>query len=210
MTLHQFKADDTFARPPVRRCRRRAFTLVEIMVAVAIIIVLATLVIYGYGKMQASNRGRLTSQMLANCQGILREYDRATGMKGLSKAPIPAPGIVNEGATDRNGQAIKDTRSIMELACGIPVNQRALDQIPAASVWRSRIKVGGEFKEEGPIVLDAWNNPIIYVPAGGLQNVRVGTATKTIQAPDERAYFASAGADGSFLTGDDNVYSFQN
>jgi len=32
----------------------------------------------------------------------------------------------------------------------------------------------------------------------------------SIKAPDNRPFFVSAGPDGNFATGDDNVYSFEN
>jgi prepilin-type N-terminal cleavage/methylation domain-containing protein len=85
-----------------------------------------------------------------------------------------------------------------------------------------------------PILLDAWNNPIIAVPSGGLVGVtfeatgnaihRVtsagivqdanndGDMNDTDEGPpvNARPFFASAGPDGNFTTGDDNVYSFEN
>jgi type II secretory pathway pseudopilin PulG len=86
-----------------------------------------------------------------------------------------------------------------------------------------------------PILLDGWNNPIILVPASGIR-VRLrnqksslvpGDATQNfiIVSPEGevanngtaapnivrvgRPFFASAGPDGDFNTGDDNLYSFQ-
>src|SRR5205085_11015114 len=70
-----------------------------------------------------------------------------------------------------------------------------------------------------PLILDAWNNPIIFVPGSGLR-VRLlngkksldpadNTQTYVIQSPDKRPFFASAGPDGDFAKGDDNIYSFE-
>jgi hypothetical protein len=63
---------------------------------------------------------------------------------------------------------------------------------------------------------DGWGNPIIFVPASiGLagsstQGVKLGTSTYVaITSPDGRPFWASAGPDGDFATGDDNVYSFE-
>ena len=68
-------------------------------------------------------------------------------------------------------------------------------------------------------VSDGWGNPIIYVPAGGLTGVNLGasstsngityTNTVTITSPDNRPFWASAGPDGNFANGDDNIYSFE-
>jgi type II secretory pathway pseudopilin PulG len=91
-----------------------------------------------------------------------------------------------------------------------------------------------------PILLDGWGNPIIYVPATGLHVKLLngqgaylpadpssgptqefiiispegsvsgnGTAHPQVTRPG-RPFFASAGPDGDFTKGDDNLYSFQN
>lgn len=92
-----------------------------------------------------------------------------------------------------------------------------------------------------PVMLDAWGNPIIFVPGTGLR-VRLlngekelktdtspeslkqtwiivspegkvkdngtGAAPPVVTQPG-RPFFASAGPDGDFAKGDDNIYSFQ-
>ena len=74
--------------------------------------------------------------------------------------------------------------------------------------------------------LDAWNNPVLFVGSDGLANVTVSgrprpqrvTSAGVFDYPEvdlpslpksRRPFFASAGADGDFRTGDDNVYSFE-
>jgi hypothetical protein len=86
-----------------------------------------------------------------------------------------------------------------------------------------------------PVILDAWNNPIIFVPATGLRVRKHGDKpdgdpktpdmqTMIIVSPEGkvdytsaaqpkvvqsgRPFFASAGPDGDFAKGDDNIYSF--
>ena len=86
-----------------------------------------------------------------------------------------------------------------------------------------------------PLLLDGWGNPIIFVPASGIRVLLLGgkstydiadneqrhiivspegtvenngTATPRIQRVG-RPFFASAGPDGNFATGDDNIYSFE-
>lgn len=88
-----------------------------------------------------------------------------------------------------------------------------------------------------PVLLDAWNNPIIFVPGSGLR-VRLlngqsdykidmmQCATAVVVSPEGRVdsitdplnprvlqpgrpFFASAGPDGDFARGDDNIYSFE-
>jgi prepilin-type N-terminal cleavage/methylation domain-containing protein len=70
-----------------------------------------------------------------------------------------------------------------------------------------------------PVPLDAWGNPIIFVPGGSLGNGSVygpgsgalvaGGISITARSPDGRPFFASAGPDGDFSKGDDNLYSFE-
>jgi type II secretory pathway pseudopilin PulG len=84
-----------------------------------------------------------------------------------------------------------------------------------------------------PVVLDGWGNPIIFVPGGTLGTgaalstasgtignviansgaMRSGTGAAAIstqaKSPDGRPFFASAGPDGDFSNGDDNLYSYE-
>ncbi len=93
-----------------------------------------------------------------------------------------------------------------------------------------------------PILLDSWNNPIIFVPGTGLRVRTPDGATRYVNGdgtippevkttivmspegksgPDPggsgnpkvlqtgRPFFASAGPDGDFAKGDDNLYSFE-
>jgi prepilin-type N-terminal cleavage/methylation domain-containing protein len=87
-----------------------------------------------------------------------------------------------------------------------------------------------------PVPLDGWGNPIIFVPGGELGisgvvevngRVPVGSGgmvtsgdtgvppgttplkTHTLVSPNGRPFFASAGPDGDFSRGDDNLYSFE-
>jgi hypothetical protein len=96
----------------------------------------------------------------------------------------------------------------------VPSVKTMLAQLPAAAY--ATISSGSQ-----PVILDGWKNPIIYVPSGGLTNVYVtqgaptttsgvSTATYrmvTVQAQDGRPFWASAGQDGDFSFGDDNLYS---
>ena len=86
-----------------------------------------------------------------------------------------------------------------------------------------------------PILMDGWNNPILFVPGTGLRvrllngqgsfNKSDVRQTSIIVSPEGkvdrnnagvpfvvkpgRPFFVSAGADGDFSTGDDNIYSFE-
>jgi type II secretory pathway pseudopilin PulG len=87
-----------------------------------------------------------------------------------------------------------------------------------------------------PLLLDGWHNPIIFVPSTGLRVRKIGSKSEFDPADKEqtvivtspeghtardtasglpyvtragRPFFASAGPDGDFALGDDNIYSFE-
>ena len=64
--------------------------------------------------------------------------------------------------------------------------------------------------EKVPGPLDAWGNPVIFVPGGRLEGMTLrGRPGCIVRSPGERPFFASAGPDGRFRdSADDNVYSY--
>jgi len=100
--------------------------------------------------------------------------------------------------------------------------------------WNANYADGSPVKNDAPVPLDGWGNPIIYCPQGGFQVVDAAAtpqpfkdpdnsnqAVKTVVARDKRPFWASAGADGIFGTeldgtgkavknrAGDNLYSFE-
>lgn len=140
---------------------------------------------------------------------------------------------------DRYGNIVNHTAAAMATLMRSTKNKEAVAQIPAKLILRdaSNNALGptvtfittadatvGTPVPAGPVLLDGWGNPIIYVPAGGI-NVYItngSTPTQiTIKSRDGRPFFASAGPDGDFgartnssntapTHGDDNVYSTEN
>ena len=81
--------------------------------------------------------------------------------------------------------------------------------------------VGTTSNVSPPLMLDGWSNPILFIPPGGLRTTIEGQKKivtsggvvndspgpgETYPVPGSRAFFASAGPDGDFSQGDDNVY----
>jgi type II secretory pathway pseudopilin PulG len=133
---------------------------------------------------------------------------------GTPPTPLPliAPGSVDPGSPNRDGSdsslmtaddGVLNTVIAFNKFQSIPANRTAMSKLPSDKLYS-----GDKNKFAIPILLDAWNNPIIFVPGSGLQTT-VNGSTIVITAPDKQPFFASAGPDGDFTHGDDNVYSFE-
>jgi prepilin-type N-terminal cleavage/methylation domain-containing protein len=110
-----------------------------------------------------------------------------------------------------------------------------MEKVPGSFTPKLLVANNANDRTPTPAVpLDPWGNPIIFVPGAGLcggtgpddsmwvggernsteakQVVQTPNSTQLgpIQSPDARPFWASAGPDGDFRTGDDNVYSFEN
>ena len=154
-----------------------------------------------------------------------------------------------------NADAILNTQQIIGLLQQVPVAKSGLDKLQASEMMETlpagltgvRMTVrnatgvtvpysGAAASPWPPIPLDAWGNPIIFVPGGGLQVAVSGDGSSsggtpkllptTVKGRDLRGFWASAGPDGAFNrlpgndgafntaddipAGDDNVYSFEN
>jgi prepilin-type N-terminal cleavage/methylation domain-containing protein len=133
-------------------------------------------------------------------------------------------------------KALGNTRMLMHKLRQTPKSKAALNDLPAdrqLKVAAIPNRPAGEtalgtLVHESPIMLDAWGGAIIIVPAEGLGGVVLGADKKVhtitslrARTPDDtpaqgdaplvnaRPFFASAGPDGMFTTGDDNIYSFE-
>lgn len=124
----------------------------------------------------------------------------------------------------------KVTASGAHYICVNPAGIQAAGTTPANPDWIA------DSTSPVPLVLDSWGNPILFVPATGLR-VRVLNGQSTYSSTDisqtaiivspegqvtaatstaqpmctkaGRPFFASAGPDGDFSKGDDNIYSFE-
>jgi type II secretory pathway pseudopilin PulG len=286
------------------RRQRRAFTLIEVMVVVGIMIILVGIVAYGLSKVTTTTKIKSTGTTLAVMKSMLAEFEVAT--KGLSRQPAymwqtaggtgqwvppgppidiwrdgnpgdgpssatnpePDPAKVDAGSLTKEAGArryempmVGNTQLVMGLLLQAQGNKKLMDQISptqlmeqlpgdlnAANVTITIRNAAGNANvlytatatnrnPSPPVILDGFGNPIVFVPAGGLWNVRVGDVTRgqvklqngpddlgPVRSPDGRPFFVSAGPDGvlGFVDsngnnaydpgepagGDDNIYSF--
>jgi len=213
--------------------------MIEILVAVGIIATLTALLFLGFKYVSNSSRANLTHTNLQNLRSMLTEYTSSGGSidrleDGYREPPNPATadfpatltikapsGSVADDMPSRNSPAVDQTRVVMNRILAVPSNQKVLDSLPPDSVWRTG---------NGVVLLDGYRNPIIFVPRRGLAGVnlqRTGTGTfdktnQTVASPGARIvtsgtpdivegspFFASAGEDNDFSSGDDNHYSYE-
>jgi hypothetical protein len=136
--------------------------------------------------------------------------------EGEAIIPLTAPGVYT--ASGSEPYQYYNTRVAITLMQRLPSVSKLLSDLPSDS----REKPGsiptppaGQPAVSALHLLDAWGHPLLFVPGGGLMGVKradgvANTYTDPIKSPDERPFWASAGADGNFATGDDNLYSFEN
>lgn len=146
---------------------------------------------------------------------------------------------LNTDAIGRHGHATIATQRVLRQLMRAPRNREAYGRLPAeqqmAVQWASGVtyKTGDELKEGSKyyrltgaptnsappgagwkevtehqsVALDGWGNPILFVPKDGLF-ITTGKRVRPPSGPD-RPFWASAGPDGKFTGGEDNIYSFE-
>jgi prepilin-type N-terminal cleavage/methylation domain-containing protein len=219
--------------PYVQR-KRRAFTLIEILVVLGIIAALAAMLFLGFTHVSRNSRANLTHVTLQNLRSMMTEYTTSGGSVDRLEAgytptlTVTAPaGSVSEAQPLRTNVPeifqIAQTRSVMNQLLAVPSNQKVLESLPADHIWRTK---------DGVVLLDGDRNPIIFVPRRGMTVVNVGftgsgtppysNPNQTIFSPgaklitagnppvmEGQPFFASSGEDADFSKGDDNHYSFE-
>jgi type II secretory pathway pseudopilin PulG len=255
--------------------RRKAFTVIELLLVVAVLVILIGIVVWGLKAAGGSASANATRTTLQNLTSMSEELNRKNKLAGFENPvpppppplgtlyPVPslngggetAPGLVTADSKnfDRLGAAVQRTAEVMRRLTAIPDLKKALEKFPSDQLLS--VPPVAPYSG-GTVVLDGWRNPIVFAPPSGLRNV----ASKTpdtwsgstnysrgarvisgglyytaiesntgsnppddkiwfpgIRSPDGRAFWASAGADGTFGApsdikagaGDDNIYSFE-
>jgi len=209
------------------RSRQHGFSLLELTVVIGIIMLLLTLSVVGYRYLEASAARNRTRTVLHDLEAMTAELDRTGGMIRLvapsgalytTTQTLSSPGNATLGGGNQVGISNSYSTPALGILALVPANQQALTQLPVKSLVPGTLRLYNNIQVSA--VADGWGNPIIFVPPGGLTNVQLGAKanssgsitysnTVTITSPDHRPFWASAGQDGNFTTGDDNVYSFE-
>jgi hypothetical protein len=200
------------------------------MIAIGIIIVLGAILIAGMKSITTGSKANAAKMDLNNARGMLAELEATSKddyqmIKSAFTAPIVAPNDM--AGTNREGVAVQNTEWVYFKMRSVPANRNIMAQVPADRLYTPKTNAAAlpagattppvtplpATPQFVPILVDSWNNPIIFVPAQGMSGMTTGGVTYTVAAPfkspDGRPFFASAGPDGDFTKGDDNVYSFE-
>lgn len=190
--------------------------MLELLVAIGILVLLLAIGVIGYRSIEGKSASDATRTMLSTAEGYVAEYESSAGAGRLIGPNGMFPANATRGAADVNSgtgrtTAIQDTQKVLALLAQSPNNKEAMGKLPGKSLITE-----SNTANQPPAIGDGWRNPIIFVPPGGLTGVQIGRKsngtfdrTLTVKAPNNRPFWASAGPDGKFNEGDDNVYSYE-
>lgn len=193
---------DNFWRPTMRR----AFTLIEILVALFVISVLIGMLVIGVRYSINHANTRATKITMESLKSIAAEYPKEIPFQRFIFEPeIPkgVPGPVYEGSPFREGVAVVNTAEYWNTIMAVPAAREMIANLKSIPVAATQPTT-----RPSVVPVDAWGNPIIMVPSA-VVGVKSGGKQVTVWAPTSQPYFMSAGPDGRFDTGDDNVYSWE-
>ena len=134
-----------------------------------------------------------------------------------------------------NNAALRKTQTVVAALLTVPDNRKIVENLPPEAFLMQPLdppKTDKPVAYKPPIFLDGWGNPIIYAPrrappapedpkifpsgkrpgddelVWGLEGLTInGETGHVFQPSDGKGLWVSAGPDGDFSTGDDNVYS---
>lgn len=187
---------------------RKAFTLIEIMVAIVIITILGGLVLYALRGAGNSAKIHATRITLDNLKSLLAEFELKTKLSvpppggWLANVGYPGPLTSPAGADFwrnitgdanfalLNPELVGDTdpsspRFSSTATNNTAIAMRELARIPANASVIGKMPAASLMQLNGlNVPVDSWGNPIIYVPARGLAAVIVGGNTLQITNGD--------------------------
>ena len=179
---------------PCRRAFTRAFTLVEMLTTVAVLVIVLGLMVSLARDVRTRSAERLTKDLLHRLDLLVAQY-RARSLKGLPEAkvklyPVVHPLLDSEAPDDAHLRAnamLNNSELVRTLRSQVDLSGTVFSDLSIANYNEVNL-------------LDAWGSPIVYMPH---QNPQIGMAS------GDRSFFFSAGPDRKYLTRDDNLYSYE-
>lgn len=182
---------------------RKGFTTIELMIAIAILVLLMGIVLVGFSTLGARGKATDTRVALEAAKSMLAEAEAAgalgrvkdlylAGNQDYWKKGISAPiGLMSGEASTDAGLwsdivfAVPDkkcdgsTAYVMRQLLSFPGNRKVLESLPdrrIAKILAPNVKTPSKPNDSVTALVDGWGNPIIFVPAGGLRDCAgVGT-----------------------------------
>jgi len=174
--------------------RRRAFTLVEMLTTVAVLVIVLGMMVSLARDVRTRSAERLTEDLLHRLDNLVAQY-RARSLKGLSAEqakmyPLVHPLIDSDPPDEarlRSSAMQNNSELVRTLKSQVDLSGTAFSDLSIANYNEVNL-------------LDAWGSPIVYMPH---QHPLVGMAS------GDRSFFLSAGPDRKYLTRQDNLYSYE-
>ncbi|MGH7178024.1 MAG: pilus assembly FimT family protein [Tepidisphaeraceae bacterium] len=181
--------------PCLRAFRSHAFTLIEMLTTVAVLIILLGLMVSLARFVRDRSSEQLTRQLLRWLDDMAIEY-RARTKSMLRVTPLIPTGAAPLEARVRKAAEANNEELVSAMRQELARAQRPGQEGGAGSVGELSIAL-----YNGRMLLDSWGNPIVFMPD---QNQYIG------MAPGDRpSFFFSAGPDGRYLSRADNLYSYE-
>jgi len=165
-----------------------AFTLVEMVVTLGLLLIVMVLMINLAHRVRSEAAGVLTKDLLTKLDSLMAQYQRRHDRLPVIERVLP-DGVVPEEAL---------------LECNAQMNnQQFVGALQAEPLWASFCAglPHAVYDASRPALCDSWGMPIIFMPKG---HSLLGTAP-----PDKDFFFFSAGPDKNYLTIVDNLYSYE-
>jgi prepilin-type N-terminal cleavage/methylation domain-containing protein len=160
-----------------RPAGRRGFTLIEVMVVIAILVILAALLVAVASGVIGTSKGRQTHATLHVLDGVMQTYLK----DGNPEPDDPNLSGYSANTDMQKTNPVSDATRWVKALRADPDGAKGLSQLKSANVPDPDVP-----NAIATVIVDAWGTPIRYVP--------YDKDTK------KSGYFESAGPDGQFLT----------
>jgi prepilin-type N-terminal cleavage/methylation domain-containing protein len=233
---------------------RKAFTLLELIVVIAIITVLAGITLLGVrhimGKMD-ENETRASLEVCRSMFGVVRDkgytapgfwfQDGVAGVYAVPQSPPPKGSFWRLASHDHPTYTALDDLANPSLTDDLftntiaafahmqlhPEARKMIDSLPAKQLRTYSLPytyAGNSGTLTAHVLLDAWQNPVVFIPASGYSSGAGQPITTSagvmphdpsqwppVETPPKwppgkaQSYFLSAGPDGRLSTTADNI-----
>jgi type II secretory pathway pseudopilin PulG len=168
--------------------RRRGYTLVELFLTLAVLMIVLGLMRNLANRVRTESADRLTRQLLAQLDQAMADYRTRYGELPPIQ-PVAEPGQV----PTESALQILAKQNNADFVRYLNLSAMAKHSKPGDDALAESFNAG--------VVEDPWGSPIIFMPQ---QHPAIGMGVS-----GDVFFFASAGPDRQYLTHDDNFYSFE-